>query len=813
MADGKDKSRQVKLILVMIVKNESRIIARCLDSVKSIIDGISICDTGSTDNTVEIITEKITEFGVPGVVHQHEWKNFAHNRSLSYTAAHEFAVHNDFKLSNTYAVFLDADMMLVISPNFKKVALAADGYMLVQKGNSISYPNLRLGRMDHHWRSVCVTHEYWCIIDSNGEEVESTDEAEVPKEKVYHQPCLDTLWIDDRNDGGCKADKYERDIRLLTQGLKDEPDNIRYYFYLARSYEDNNELENAITWYKKRIALDGFWEEIWYSYYCMGNCYAKIYERYNVTITRRAKRIAELELKTGPCGVDDEPNSSQSEDESSQSEDENEITVFDINKETSIEKLKRDNEEDVIKRDNAWRMSLEKYLAAYEKFSGRAECIYKIANHYRYDGKYELSYLFAKLGMSIPYPRDASLFIEDSIYNYLLLVEACLSGYYTRYRDEAYSLCDEVIFNRNIPHGTREHIHREMMFYVPKLNANWYREIEIDRPLVENPIVPNDRYLGMNPSIIKEDHGYTLIYRTVNFDHNNSTSSYTSKDKDGSIRTRNYLVKLDQLLTPISCYEIIMGSKLDGRITYPTQVLGMEDARLFKKDSRYWFSCTTRDTNPEDAPQITLCRLGRQPNAAGKVEVDLFVPLTYDPTSKCEKNWLPFSEGNDIFFIYGWDPVRTITPNIKTGQCKEVTKSENRLDLSRFRGSTSPVPLDIISEMTKKGKAKELIKEPGYLCIVHEVIFRYQGDEQYPTRRHYIHRFVWMDKNFTVRRLSRPFYFEKAETEYACGMCYEHNRADGSLLITVGVNDSKAHIYSITCDRVQASLRTVSTIQ
>ena len=39
----------------MIVKNESKIIERCIKSCLPVLDYISICDTGSTDNTVEII--------------------------------------------------------------------------------------------------------------------------------------------------------------------------------------------------------------------------------------------------------------------------------------------------------------------------------------------------------------------------------------------------------------------------------------------------------------------------------------------------------------------------------------------------------------------------------------------------------------------------------------------------------------------------------------------------------------------------------------------------------------------------------------
>ena len=43
------------LCLNMIVKNESKIIRRLLESVAPYIDCYCICDTGSTDNTIEII--------------------------------------------------------------------------------------------------------------------------------------------------------------------------------------------------------------------------------------------------------------------------------------------------------------------------------------------------------------------------------------------------------------------------------------------------------------------------------------------------------------------------------------------------------------------------------------------------------------------------------------------------------------------------------------------------------------------------------------------------------------------------------------
>ena len=45
----------VKLILTQIMKNESHVAERMLNSIKSIVDGICVVDTGSTDNSIEIV--------------------------------------------------------------------------------------------------------------------------------------------------------------------------------------------------------------------------------------------------------------------------------------------------------------------------------------------------------------------------------------------------------------------------------------------------------------------------------------------------------------------------------------------------------------------------------------------------------------------------------------------------------------------------------------------------------------------------------------------------------------------------------------
>jgi len=238
-----------KICLCMIVKNESKIIERCMSSCLPILDYISICDTGSTDNTVEIIENFCKKNNIVGKVHHHEWKNFGYNRTLSYNTARETFP------DAYYCLLIDADMVLKVLPEFNKSKLTSGGYMVAQQGGSLYYFNTRLLGTKYNWKCVGVTHEYWS-----------------PQDPSCKQEKLFTLEMPDYADGGCKDDKFERDIKLLTQGLIDEPKNERYMFYLAQSYHDIGKFREAIHWYRKRIRRGGWYEEVYYSYYRIARC-------------------------------------------------------------------------------------------------------------------------------------------------------------------------------------------------------------------------------------------------------------------------------------------------------------------------------------------------------------------------------------------------------------------------------------------------------------------------------------------------------------------------------------------------------------
>ena len=242
------------LCLNMIVKNESRIISRMLESVVDIIDSYCICDTGSTDNTVDIIQTFFRTRGIPGKVIQELFVDFAHNRSFALKACEDMT-------NADYVLLLDADMVLWKSPEYSvaefKRDLRADAYHIYQGGDHFYYKNARIvknRRGVYYWG---VTHEF----------------VKTPENTVYGLFEKPKLFIHDIGDGGCKSDKFERDIRLLKKGLEDHPNNDRYTFYLANSYRDHGDYFEAINAYEKRIEIGGWFEEVWYSYYSIGKCY------------------------------------------------------------------------------------------------------------------------------------------------------------------------------------------------------------------------------------------------------------------------------------------------------------------------------------------------------------------------------------------------------------------------------------------------------------------------------------------------------------------------------------------------------------
>jgi tetratricopeptide (TPR) repeat protein len=241
------------IVLNMIVKNESNIITRLFDSVIDIIDTFCICDTGSTDNTVNVIQEYFDNKKIKGRIVLEPFKNFEHNRNIALKSCIGMA---DFVL------LLDADMQLIVN-NFDKLLLNNyDHFMVFQGNDTFFYQNLRIVKNNGLYSYKGVTHEY----------------INTPHGSTSFLLSKDIFFINDIGDGGCKQNKFERDVNLLTDGILKEPNNDRYHFYLANSYFDLGKFDQAIDTYKKRIAFGGWQEEVWFSYYKIGIAYINMGE-------------------------------------------------------------------------------------------------------------------------------------------------------------------------------------------------------------------------------------------------------------------------------------------------------------------------------------------------------------------------------------------------------------------------------------------------------------------------------------------------------------------------------------------------------
>jgi len=247
----------MKLVLILMVRNESRILERCLKAVEGVVDAFCIHDTGSTDTTREIARAFLEDGKRKGCLTESTWENFGVNRTASFNAAQDYLKSAGWDLKDTYGLLLDADMVFHLG-NLKELTLDDIGYSAIQCAGTLEYPNCRLVRMDHPWRCLGVTHEYWDGVTG----------------KLDKSAC----WIEDRNDGGCKSDKFERDARLLEQGLAENPKNERYMFYLAQTYHSLGRWKDSIAMYKKRFNAGGWDEERWYSLYMIGDAYLKLNE-------------------------------------------------------------------------------------------------------------------------------------------------------------------------------------------------------------------------------------------------------------------------------------------------------------------------------------------------------------------------------------------------------------------------------------------------------------------------------------------------------------------------------------------------------
>jgi len=241
----------LKICLLMIVKNEAHIIEETLRSTYRYIDTWVICDTGSTDNTCDIVEQFYRDQQIPGKLCHHQWKDFGHNRTLAFQEAYG---------RSDYVWVFDADDLVTGDLKFPEL-MNATSYML-QYGDTFKYTRKQIFKNDLHWIYRGVVHEF----------------AELNEEKKCDRSITISgdYYIDSRRLGNRSTDpmKYQKDALVLANAIENniDPDiRARYCFYCGQSYKDADDPINAIKYYRMRVELGGWVEEVAYSWLMIGN--------------------------------------------------------------------------------------------------------------------------------------------------------------------------------------------------------------------------------------------------------------------------------------------------------------------------------------------------------------------------------------------------------------------------------------------------------------------------------------------------------------------------------------------------------------
>lgn len=226
----------MSLALVTMCRDEAETLLRLLVSAAPVCDRYVIVDTGSTDETLGVARAWLETHD--GELHECDWQGFAASRTEALAIARGQA---------DYLLVLDADHILHIDGELP--VLTADEYMLPIRG-SLGWRLPLLLKGDREWRYEGVAHAY-LVADG-----------------TVMSENLDSLSVD--GGPGASVEKLERDVEALSAEHARNPLDARTVFYLARSHDDLDHVQEAIHFYRARAAMNGWDQERFYARYRLG---------------------------------------------------------------------------------------------------------------------------------------------------------------------------------------------------------------------------------------------------------------------------------------------------------------------------------------------------------------------------------------------------------------------------------------------------------------------------------------------------------------------------------------------------------------
>lgn len=221
----------------LIVKDEASNIRRCLDSINDICDEIIVIDTGSTDGTLEILSERGIE---PTII---KWKDdFSYARNIALE-----------KATKEFILSIDADEVL-INPSavIDTINNAQDniGGWLVEIASPASMTdtnhlyfgkNVRLFRNNLNIRYEGIIHEQITPSIKNAGLLLSNS-----KIMINHRGYFDKATT---------LTKHKRNLALLLKAHELEPTNPNHNYYAGKSLMVLKEYATATAMFQKALDL------------------------------------------------------------------------------------------------------------------------------------------------------------------------------------------------------------------------------------------------------------------------------------------------------------------------------------------------------------------------------------------------------------------------------------------------------------------------------------------------------------------------------------------------------------------------------
>lgn len=214
-----------KLSLALIVKNESRCLARCLSSVQALVDEIVVVDTGSTDATVTIARQ-------------------FHAKVLDFAWVNDFSAARNFALAQTsgdWILVLDAD-------EHASEALSTEIASFIQGTNAIG--RLRIVSDFRRNNQTLRSQSFVSRLFPRGSHFEGRIHEQLIS-PLRRLNLLGELW----HDGYLEAAKSDRNVKLLLQELHTSPQDPYLLFQLALEYSSLNQTSDACRCLEKAFGL------------------------------------------------------------------------------------------------------------------------------------------------------------------------------------------------------------------------------------------------------------------------------------------------------------------------------------------------------------------------------------------------------------------------------------------------------------------------------------------------------------------------------------------------------------------------------